>query len=329
VLALAVLGSALESCRKATPPVPAESAQALVQSDRDGTTRAPRPPPTRRTWDETAGLPTCEPRSRPTPTVAVPGLDGLAHRPLFALDVVDPWTIDSNEIPSFALYEDGLVLFLDGGVLQEGYVPPWQAAAFADDVAGHGFADLLDQYDCSTGTDQPVVTISARSQGRWRVSSAEGVRLERAPGQVPPTAWVFALREALAMRPEGALPWEPDVEVRLRDSLHAHHPPQDDIPHVAVPNAPPWPTDVPRPPPGFRVPASEAYAYTVDGAFAASLYSFLEGHSEAVVDGRVLSVRMRRLAPAAGYLRRVWSCARGHGCDALPEDPSGTSHNAH
>ena len=178
----------------------------------------------------------------------------------------------------------------------------------------------------SGATDQPMVTVFARSGEAWRSVTVVGFRGgESVPAQTaePPEAFVAAYRTLAEIRPRDAHPFP------KRDFIVTLH--EDSVPSRA-PSA--WPADVPPPPPGL-VP-DERYVgkprvYELHGDAGSSLKTFarsIQGYGVRTPAGERVNIGSVHVAiPSVAYLEslyycRTWKLEPFHVCDRrLPGRP--------
>ncbi len=239
----------------------------------------------------------------------VEGIEGETHRPLLAMWERDPWLmVLGSEVPSFVLYEDGLVVFRRDDARETRYlvaeIGAPRARSIVDRVLARGFERLPLGSSLVDGTDQPSVDIVVRAaDGGWLGSWVHGLGRDglRSSGcalsAMAPAPFLATHRELLRFRDPSERPWEPDrVEVLLWEFAS---PRTDQLE---------WPADVPRPPSPLVAPEGRPYRHAVEGRHEARLLALQRslGNARAIrLDGRRWTVNVRRLVPADGYLHEV------------------------
>ena len=214
---------------------------------------------------------------------------------------------DHTDVPAFVLYADGRVLFVDGKgaearVLQadltEAEVGSMlaRAASVLDDLPEH-IADHV-------ATDQPTAIFVVTHENRTRHTTLEGWdrgSMSAIAAKAPELATLYA--ELLAFDHDDAVPWQPD---ELMVSMFN----ADDREAMAQP----WPTAVPKPPPGARQPSDAHHpngrrsyplpiTYRIDGRLEADATKALAALGDLPLvdhDGHKWIVRTRRIVPGSG-----------------------------
>ncbi|MBI1852729.1 MAG: hypothetical protein HYR85_20500 [Planctomycetes bacterium] len=149
---------------------------------------------------------------------------GAERRPLLVLVESDPWLmVVGSDSPSFALYDDGLVIFHR---IVEGAEPTLVSATLDAEarltlvvsvVGGDraAFDALAPKYECSDASDQPTCTIhSWVGEKRKSVSVYGDLRRDADAREKAPLAFRHALDAMHAYANAGAKPWLPEkIEV--------------------------------------------------------------------------------------------------------------------
>lgn len=212
----------------------------------------------------------------------------------------------ATDTPTFALYDDGLVLFVDGvgeraRVLQA-HLSPAQVDRIVRDAHAK-LAGLPDLIAGSGASDQPSVTIRVQTRGPTRTIVAWG--MDRAGGATDagrsiPAAFVELHATLLGFRTDGAEPWVPD-EIAIR--LH----PRDGGDETAAQ----WPRAVPLPPEGAseppprthpdgRVMARTSLRYHIDGRLEDAVLDALAELGELPTvrwQGKIWTIHVSRVVP--------------------------------
>lgn len=245
--------------------------------------------------------------STPEVSVPSPATDArILRRPLLRMTESGSWgtRIQSAGIPTFTLYEDGLVVFADGtgdaARAMQVQLSREQAYALADH-ANDLIGDLSPQIEASTASDQPEVTIGVTHQGRIYSVRVYGF----GEGKVP-AAFLELHQELQRYTHADAKPWQPDeLEVVM-------HRAKEDLSDAARP----WPSALPVPPQGAREPRPRVLGrngteirqpirYRVPGELEADLEEALATAGDEptpyVWGDDVWFVRTERVIPAREY----------------------------
>ena len=134
--------------------------------------------------------------------VVVDGLETLTHKPL----VVSVETA-IGDMPSFVMYEDGLILFRRrGSPLVVTEVAPLVVKSFAATLIRAGFDGLAASYECSPATDKPTLRVLVRGDAGWFMSAAYGV--DRTSCALAPAALADACRRIATFDDPAATPFD-------------------------------------------------------------------------------------------------------------------------
>lgn len=217
----------------------------------------------------------------------------------------NPWAdVLGAEAPAFVLYRDGSVITATGAQTPGGRVTGQLSDAEA--LRARVFAALLPEAERTTlaqPTDQPTLSLLARSEAGWIQRSVYGMRFScepSGPGRgdasaIPPGV-LSACRQLQSAPLSQPKPWAPSqVEVMLWGFEHSKLQPL------------PWPSALP-PPPAVAPPKSGTIKHPLDAKHLPALKAFLAslGAGQAVsFAGHKWSVSQRPLIPADTYLARV------------------------
>jgi hypothetical protein len=225
----------------------------------------------------------------PGPTVEVPGLDALAHRPLLRLD----WGL--AELIDIVVYEDGLVLVADDDARRQQFlsanIGPGAAAAMAKQVVAGGFFRLphYGPNDCMI-SDLSSARLLVRDGARWHQSTYYGIGLDGVaacsgrstvapdrlgrdrpnepppPDKYSPPAFTRAYVRLANFKLTDPSPWQPEA-IRIH------------IDDLDCASASPWPVGVRRPDGDAKVSDLIGHYCLVPGDQAAELHAFARGES--------------------------------------------------
>ncbi|MEB2312785.1 MAG: hypothetical protein OZ921_11665 [Sorangiineae bacterium] len=257
-----------------------------------------------------APTPNPRPKRAPMTPFDVPGLDGLAEKPLIALWERDPWlAVIGSDVPTVVVYESGLVIkqSVQGKTLSrvQGRLTRAAALALAARV-DEGLAKSPASTTVTGVTDQRRVELLVRGTDGWREASCYGLSRtgkashgEQLQLEPPPPGFVAGYLELLELEPPGASPWIPqELEIMLWGFEHAR-------------GAKPWPSGVPTPASTLRPPKSGVVKHVVSGKYLPALDAYLAGHVQEAVElnGHKWSMRYRVRVPAVDFLARATRCA--------------------
>lgn len=248
---------------------------------------------------------TATPSARPPgPTIEVAGLDGLRHRPLIQLVERNPWLmVIGSDVPTFVLYEDGLVIFRKGderrGEHMRADLGRAGAAALAGDIARSGFFDLPRSTSVAHATDQPTVQVLVRDGLRWHLASVYGIGRDGKAlhgNEEAAPAFTRTYRRLVTFDAPKAAPWNPEqIEVMLGDFSYAG-------------SSVPWPSAIPRPKAPIQAPANGVFKHFIDGKYeddVRALQAKARDTTAVEIDGHKWSFGYRRCVPEEEYFYKV------------------------
>lgn len=266
VLAFGLLLAA--GCRSATPPADTTTPHAGAFAD--------------------AGSDAC-----PTKTQCAWSRGRIERLPVLVLEEHGGWSsYDDTDAPAFALYDDGLVLFVEGEGKDARVLQAQLSAAEVDAIVRDAQAKLEgvpDQIEGSSATDQPSASVHLATRGPTRDVFAWGIDRDGKPtsaGASIPRPFVDLYLSLLEFAAPDATPWIPD-EIAIR--LH----PRDDVDDPAA-----WPTVLPEPP--EQITAKQPLIYRIDGALETEILAALARIGELPTvqwNGRAWTVHVSRVVP--------------------------------
>lgn len=241
------------------------------------------------------------------------GAEALPLRqPVLRLTESGDWgsPVQESGVPTFTLYEDGLVIFADG---MGADAKPMQARLSADEVdamvelANESLGALPKRIRAAHGTDQAEAGIGVVYGGRIYSVSVYGFTADGSaePDADPiPPAFVELHRRLQTFTADNAEPWTPDelvVSLFRRDDLGDE--------------AKPWPQALPQPPADAREPnprvigrsgktVQQAIRYRVSGKLEAKLAKQLPNATSLETvkwRGTAWLVRTERVVPQLTY----------------------------
>jgi hypothetical protein len=266
VLAFGLLLAA--SCRSATPPADTTTPHEGVFAD--------------------AGSDAC-----PTKTRCAWSRGRIERLPVLVLEEHGGWSsYDETDAPAFALYDDGLVLFVDGEGKDARVLQAQLSAAEVDAIVRDAHAKLdgvPDQIEGSSATDQPSARVHLATRGPTRDVFAWGIDRDGKPtssGASIPSAFVELYLSLRKFAATNATPWIPD-EIAIR--LH----PRDDFDDAAA-----WPNVLPEPP--EHATTTKPLIYRIDGSLEDEVVRALAILGEVPTvqwNGRAWVVHVSRVVP--------------------------------
>lgn len=231
----------------------------------------------------------------------------ILRRPVLRMNEHGAWgtRIHNAGIPTFSLYEDGLLIYAHGqgenAKAMQVRLSPDEVYALVD-LANAKIGDLPPDIRASQATDQPEAAIGVTHEGRIYQVRVYGFAPEDSS---IPAAFVELHEKLQSYTHPKAQPWQPDeLEVVLwrRNDLK-----------IA---AQPWPDTLPLPPEDAREPRArptgregtiqQSIRYRVDGELEAALDEVLPDPSELKTfawRGSAWLVRTERVVPSMGWYR--------------------------
>jgi hypothetical protein len=230
----------------------------------------------------------------------------VLRRPVVRMDEHGAWgtPIQSAGIPTFSLYEDGLLVYAHGqgenAKAMQVRLSPDEVYALVD-LANAKIGALPPDIRVSQASDQPEAAIGVTHEGRIYHVRVYGFDPEQSS---IPAAFVELHDKLQSYTHPQAQPWQPDeleVAVWRRDDLKSE--------------AQAWPDALPLPPEDAREPRARALGrksipqpirYRVDGEFEAALDDVLPAPGELQAfawRGSAWMVRTERVVPAMGWYR--------------------------
>lgn len=206
-----------------------------------------------------------------------------------------------TDSPTFALYDDGLVIYAagdgDSARLVQAQLSPDAVHAMVE-RAHERLDGVPDQVELATASDQPTVSIHVATRGPTRDVFAYGLGRDAERTDAAPSSLWTLYGELVAYAHDEAEPWQPDeLEVFMAEVTHAETPAHS------------WPTTLPPPPAGITpLPgpeyakgkfASDRILYRIDGGLEDDVTRALEGLDGAPIehDGTTWHVHVRRVIP--------------------------------
>jgi hypothetical protein len=233
----------------------------------------------------------------------------VQRTPVLVLEEMGGWRASEypqTGTPTFTLYEDGLVLFVEGAGagarVRQAQLSPAEVEALTRD-AHDKLDELPDRIATSEATDQPMVMIRLHT----RTVSVWGIDREGKPTSPPgtprvgttgtvPAAFAELYASLRSFRTDGAQPWSPD-EIAIR--LHRHDAGESEA--AAWPSAVPLPPEgATEPPPAGKPAHPRPLQYRVDGALEDEVVDALEGLGEPPIvrwSGKSWILRVSRVVP--------------------------------
>jgi hypothetical protein len=162
-------------------------------------------------------------KDRSQPDVQTDSATGII--PIALLYEINPWAmVLGSDSPSFALYEDGLVIFIrpaggEGGP-EYAFVKlnEQERNALVASLPTKQFFELEPRYETTLATDQPTTVINLRDEGRLkRVVVYGGLkRTDNDRKEGAPAAFIEIYEKLKGFRPARAARWMPEkVEVMI------------------------------------------------------------------------------------------------------------------
>ena len=217
----------------------------------------------------------------------------IERLPVLVLEEHGGWSsYDETDAPAFALYDDGLVLFVEGEGKDARVLQAQLSKEEVDAIVADAHAKLdgvPDRIEGSSATDQPSASVHLATRGPTRDVFAWGIDREGKPtssGASIPSSFVELYRSLQTFAVPDATPWIPD-EIAIR--LH----PRDDVDDPAA-----WPTALPEPP--EQVITKQPLIYRIDGALETEVLAALARIGELPTvqwNGRAWTVHVSRVVP--------------------------------
>lgn len=188
-------------------------------------------------------------------------------RPEVVLIETDPWAmVIGADVPSFALYSDGQVIYRVDGGFRSVLLPPEKHRAILDAMA---FSDRLTEYSISNATDQPSTQIVLIGDDKISGALIYGsLRSGSSRGALPPK--IVAAYEMLhGFSDSAAVPWLPEkIEVMIW--------PYEYAPEASID----WPAAWPSLDDRFTVRRGDSYSLFLSSQHLDDLRAFLATRRE-------------------------------------------------